>query len=224
MNPWQRTVSPLPPLLDFSGSVKEDFHRTTVRALIHSLTQSGQPISHDRKPVERTNEIISRPVWWVHSVGFPQQLIWSYNWVRKWIRALMEQWVRRGSSWGRKELISHLGQFRLDSPVVHLVLVVSHVLLTPVHHHYVVDCETFATLQITRQQRVKNGSKQCLNTGKTDNRTAYNFIVPVGKLLQQQYEHDETSNITSIWYTSDYEQQQKPLENSMLRLKHANFF
>ena len=40
-------------------------------ALIHFLTQSSHPIIQDRKPWERTNEIISRPISLVCSAGFP---------------------------------------------------------------------------------------------------------------------------------------------------------
>ena len=55
------------------------------KALIPFLTQSCDSISRYGKPVEQINEIISRPVWLIHSTGFLQQLIWSHDWVRDWI-------------------------------------------------------------------------------------------------------------------------------------------
>ena len=42
---------------------------------IHFLTQSRDPISRYGKPVERTNELISRPISLVRSTGFSQQLL-----------------------------------------------------------------------------------------------------------------------------------------------------
>ena len=50
-----------------------------------SVVRSCQLI---RKPVERTNEIISRLISLVHFTGFPHQLIGSHGSVRKWIGVL----------------------------------------------------------------------------------------------------------------------------------------
>ena len=62
-----------------------------VKAPIHVLTQSCDLISLCGKPVERTSEIIRRPISLVRSTDFPQQLIWSHDWVRL-IRALPCIW------------------------------------------------------------------------------------------------------------------------------------
>ena len=48
--------------------------RARVKFPIYFLTLSCDPISSYGKPVERTNEIISRPTSLIRSTGFPQQL------------------------------------------------------------------------------------------------------------------------------------------------------
>ena len=70
---------------------------SSLKASIHFVTHSCGQISCYGKPVERTNEIISRPISLVRFTGFPQQLIWSYDWVREWIGALHEPSAPKGS-------------------------------------------------------------------------------------------------------------------------------
>ena len=52
-------------------------------------TQSDDPISCFRKPVERTNKITYPLISLVRSTGIPQKLVGSSDWVRKWIGASM---------------------------------------------------------------------------------------------------------------------------------------
>ena len=61
-----------------------------LRPPIHFLTQSRDPISCYRKPMERTNETISRSILLIRSNRFPKQLVGSHDWVRKWIRAITD--------------------------------------------------------------------------------------------------------------------------------------
>ena len=56
-----------------------------VQVLINFLTQSCDPTSCYRNPVQRTNEIVSRPISLVRSTGFPPRHIGSQDRVRKWV-------------------------------------------------------------------------------------------------------------------------------------------
>ena len=71
-----------------SNTVVLSYDRYALKASIHFLTQSCDPISRYGKPVERTNEIFSRPISLVRSTDLPQQLTGSHDWVRRWVRAL----------------------------------------------------------------------------------------------------------------------------------------